>query len=52
MALICDTGAVYAMHDADDAHHESVKTVVLAEPGQDPKRIAQSLAQWAESLIR
>jgi uncharacterized protein len=33
MALICDTGGVYAMHDADDAHHDEVKSVVQVERG-------------------
>jgi uncharacterized protein len=33
MALICDTGGVYAMHDADDAHHAEVKSIVEVEPG-------------------
>ncbi len=33
MALICDTGAVYALYDADDAHHASSTAVVEAEPG-------------------
>jgi predicted nucleic acid-binding protein len=31
MALICDTGGVYAIHDADDAQHAPVKAVVEAE---------------------
>jgi predicted nucleic acid-binding protein len=33
MALICDTGAVYALYDADDVHHVAAKSVVEAEPG-------------------
>jgi uncharacterized protein len=33
MALICDTGGVYALYDADDAHHGAVKEVVEAEQG-------------------
>jgi predicted nucleic acid-binding protein len=33
MALICDTGAVYAIYDADDAHHASAKAVVETEAG-------------------
>jgi uncharacterized protein len=33
MALICDTGGVYAMHDADDPHHAAVKFVVEVELG-------------------
>jgi predicted nucleic acid-binding protein len=34
MALICDTGGIYAIHDADDPNHASVKFVVEVEPGQ------------------
>src|SRR5258707_12031300 len=33
MALICDTGAVYALYDADDVHQSAAKTVVEAEAG-------------------
>jgi len=33
MALVCDTGGVYAIYDADDVHHDAVMTVVEAEPG-------------------
>ena len=33
MALICDTGGVYALYDADDAQHAAVREVVEAEPG-------------------
>jgi predicted nucleic acid-binding protein len=33
MALICDTGGVYALYDADDEHHESVRRSVEAEAG-------------------
>jgi uncharacterized protein len=33
MALICDTGAVYAIYDADDLQHGAVKAAVEAEPG-------------------
>jgi predicted nucleic acid-binding protein len=31
MAVICDTGAVYAIYDADDAHHHSVLAIFEAE---------------------
>jgi len=31
--LICDTGAIYALYDADDVHHAAAKAVVEAEPG-------------------
>ena len=34
MALICDTGGVYAIHDADDPHHAAVKSVVELESGR------------------
>jgi len=33
MAVICDTGAIYALYDADDTHHDSVRQVVETEPG-------------------
>ena len=33
MALICDTDGVYALYDADDAHHESVRRSIETEPG-------------------
>lgn len=33
MALICDTGGIYALYDADDAHHVAVRAVVEAETG-------------------
>jgi predicted nucleic acid-binding protein len=33
MALICDTGPLYALYDADDAHHQTVRSVVESEPG-------------------
>jgi uncharacterized protein len=34
MALICDTGPVYALYDADDAYHQAVRHVVETERGQ------------------
>jgi predicted nucleic acid-binding protein len=33
MAVVCDTGGIYALYDADDTHHEAVKVVVESEPG-------------------
>jgi predicted nucleic acid-binding protein len=33
MAVVCDTGAVYALYDADDVHHAACKGVVEAERG-------------------
>jgi predicted nucleic acid-binding protein len=33
MAVVCDTGAVYALYDADDLHHAACKSAVEAERG-------------------
>jgi predicted nucleic acid-binding protein len=33
MALICDTGGVFGLYDADDAQHAAIKAVVENEPG-------------------
>ncbi|HEX7448806.1 MAG TPA: PIN domain-containing protein [Pirellulales bacterium] len=33
MALICDTGGIYAVHDADDLQHAAVKEIFENEPG-------------------
>jgi len=33
MAIICDTGGVYALYDADDRHHLVARQVIEAEPG-------------------
>ncbi|MBI1831427.1 MAG: PIN domain-containing protein [Planctomycetes bacterium] len=33
MAVVCDTGAVYALYDADDVHHSACKGVVENERG-------------------
>ena len=33
MAVVCDTGVIYALYDADDVHHKAVQAVVEAEPG-------------------
>jgi predicted nucleic acid-binding protein len=33
MALVCDTGGVYALYDADDKHYPAAKRVVEAEAG-------------------
>ena len=33
MALICDTGGVYALYDADDQHHAATLSVIEAETG-------------------
>jgi predicted nucleic acid-binding protein len=33
MALICDTGAVYALYDADDMHHGAATALLGVETG-------------------
>lgn len=33
MALVADSGGLYALYDADDAHHEATVRVVAAERG-------------------
>ena len=33
MGVVCDTGGVYALYDADDAHHAAVAAVIRAERG-------------------
>ena len=33
MAVICDTGAIYALYDADDRHHAAARSVVETEVG-------------------
>lgn len=33
MTLVADTGALYALYDADDEHHEAVATAVEGETG-------------------
>lgn len=33
MAIVCDTGAIYAMYDADDVNHQAVRRVIVSEPG-------------------
>ncbi len=33
MALICDSGGVFGLYDADDAHHTAIKDVVEHEHG-------------------
>jgi hypothetical protein len=39
MALVCDTGAVFGLYDADDAHHAAIKAldrtlVIEQSPGR------------------
>jgi predicted nucleic acid-binding protein len=34
VTLIADTGALYALYDADDAHHDPARKVIAAEPGR------------------
>jgi len=31
--VICDTGGVYALYDADDRHHDACKRIIEREPG-------------------
>jgi predicted nucleic acid-binding protein len=33
MALICDTGGVYALYDADDVHHANTKAALQIDTG-------------------
>jgi predicted nucleic acid-binding protein len=33
MAVVCDTGAVYALYDADDQHHEECRAFLSTESG-------------------
>lgn len=33
MALVCDTGGVYALYDADDAYHSAARAAVEQERG-------------------
>ncbi|HEX2200491.1 MAG TPA: PIN domain-containing protein [Gammaproteobacteria bacterium] len=33
MALVADTGALYALYDADDLHHAAVRQVIEGERG-------------------
>jgi len=33
MAVVCDTGAVYALYDADDIHHVACKAFAESKPG-------------------
>ena len=33
MAMICDTGGIFALYDGGDRYHEAVRAVVEAEHG-------------------
>ena len=33
MSLVADTGGLYALYDADDAHHTAVRGILQKEPG-------------------
>lgn len=33
MTVVADSGAIYALYDADDKHHASVRAAIEAEPG-------------------
>lgn len=49
MALICDTGPLYALYDADDAYHATVRAVVESEPG--PLFVPVVLLAEVDSLL-
>ena len=49
MALICDTGGLYALYDADDAHHAAVRAAVEAEAG--PLYLPAILSAELDSLL-
>ena len=49
MALICDTGGIYALYDADDIHHIAVRAVVEAEAG--PLYLPSILLAELDSLL-
>ena len=49
MALICDTGGIYALYDADDIHHIAVRAVVEAEAG--PLSLPSILLAELDSLL-
>ncbi|HSF19289.1 MAG TPA: PIN domain-containing protein [Vicinamibacteria bacterium] len=33
MSLVADTGGLYALYDADDAHHAAIREIIQKEPG-------------------
>ena len=33
MAVVCDTGGVFALYDADDVHHAACRAFIEAERG-------------------
>src|SRR5262249_28389911 len=49
MALICDTGGVYALYDADDAHHARARAAIEREPDPSGCRSSDRLEQRLES---
>ncbi len=49
MALICDTSGIYALYDADDAHHAAVRAVVEAE--QEPLLLPTILLAEIDYLL-
>ncbi|HYM10927.1 MAG TPA: PIN domain-containing protein [Bryobacterales bacterium] len=50
MAVIGDSGAIYALYDADDAHHSAVKRAVENNPG--PIIIPAAILAELDYLLR
>lgn len=50
MAVIGDTGAIYALYDADDAHHKAVKKALEANPG--PIVVSMAILGELDYLLR
>jgi predicted nucleic acid-binding protein len=50
MPAVVDSGAIYALYDADDAHHARVRAAVEREPG--PLIAPSALLAEADYLLR
>ena len=50
MAVVADSGALYALYDASDAHHSSVREVVDNEPG--PIIVPTAILAEVDYLLR
>ncbi|MBI3666759.1 MAG: PIN domain-containing protein [Acidobacteria bacterium] len=50
MAVVADTGAVYALYDLDDRHHVAVKKAIEREPG--PIVIPTAILAELDYLLR
>lgn len=50
MTLVADSGGIYALFDADDRHHQAVRTVVEAEPG--PIVVPSAILAEIDYLLR